>query len=287
MELAKTNPNARASVSKQSLNFSPLIAALNSRLQFQNTDDGLRIPYLLTGISNGRERGAPGLPGCRPSVSPIRLDRTKWRLGLLCRWMKNVWKTTGGIWKRLSIPRGPKSSEPRKLALAISGRPEIHTTLAEALPADWTIVDAGEPSRTYGGLRATWRTPNSALRLITEGRQRPSPGERALPHLQEIFMRSTWSMSPLPGMPSGTLPPIRLVTRGFRPSVPCWICGKLMTDRPRAEGRQPTCRECTRQHGAGICTGCGGPMRNRQQDGGISRSQAVPGLPAGAAEETA
>jgi DNA-binding response OmpR family regulator len=58
--------------------------------------------------------------------------------------MKNVWKTAGGIWKRLSVPRSPKSSETRKLALAISGRPEIHTALAEALPADWTIVEAGD-----------------------------------------------------------------------------------------------------------------------------------------------
>lgn len=46
-----------------------------------------------------------------------------------------------------------------------------------------------------------------------------------------------------------------------RPRVPCWICGKPMTDRPRAEGRQPTCNACTREHGAGVCTECGGPMR--------------------------
>lgn len=43
--------------------------------------------------------------------------------------------------------------------------------------------------------------------------------------------------------------------------VACWICGKRIKDRPRAEGRQPTCRPCTRVHGAGVCTGCGGPMR--------------------------
>jgi len=43
--------------------------------------------------------------------------------------------------------------------------------------------------------------------------------------------------------------------------VACWICGKQMANRPRADGLMPTCGPCNREHGNGICTECGGPMR--------------------------
>jgi hypothetical protein len=49
--------------------------------------------------------------------------------------------------------------------------------------------------------------------------------------------------------------------RWDRRAAVCWICGKLMMNRPRAEGRQPTCNSCTKKHGAGVCTECGAPMR--------------------------
>lgn len=44
-------------------------------------------------------------------------------------------------------------------------------------------------------------------------------------------------------------------------NVACWICSKPMVDRPRREGHPPTCSPCTVQHGAGVCSKCGGPKR--------------------------
>lgn len=62
----------------------------------------------------------------------------------------------------------------------------------------------------------------------------------------------------------------------------CWICGKPMSDRPRRAGHRPTCSPCTVEHGAGVCSKCGGPKREAKP--GLCRAcipvrpKAAPGI---------
>jgi len=51
-------------------------------------------------------------------------------------------KTDAGIWRLLALPRGSKSTETGKFALAISGQPEVQDALAESLPPGWTVLYA-------------------------------------------------------------------------------------------------------------------------------------------------
>jgi DNA-binding response OmpR family regulator len=51
-------------------------------------------------------------------------------------------KMAGGFWKMLALPRGAKSTETGKFALAISGQPEVRDALAESLPPGWTVLYA-------------------------------------------------------------------------------------------------------------------------------------------------